>query len=306
MHSSRLSLVLCFVTLAATAISALGQQTSKESGPVSAKYSHAHELNGFLLRQDRKAIEAALGRPFHTDNVANGLNLCVYRLDGFKENYLVAFYVQDENSFFNGKVVQLELTGHEPSGSTGFYGLELGDSEEKVEAVLGKPTGVSHENDMNLDLWDYKSSNYSLEFTHAHKLYSIQVNDEPNGAESPDDGASEVYAFAKAVEAHDVNMMMRLASGEIECSRKDAYGIQGGRARTILNDKTSNISVCLAQAADAILSLGPEMKSTDTEIRVWEKGPPGMVVKFPKDSPLREAVLMDEEGSARIYEVTFK
>jgi hypothetical protein len=48
------------------------------------------------------------------------------------------------------------------------------------------------------------------------------------------------------------------------------------------------------------------MKGTDTNIRVWEKGGAGMVVKFPKSSPLLEVVMVDEAGAPRIYEVTFR
>jgi hypothetical protein len=196
--------------------------------------------------------------------------------------------------------------GHEPSGFTGFFGLELGDASSKVEAVLGKPTEIWHEKNVDLDLWNYSGSNYSLEFTRTHKLYSIQVNEGPQGADPKVGGTSEVYAFAQAVKARDINREMELASGEIECTRQQAFGIQGGLARKILNDRTSTVSICLTQAAGAILSLGPEMKSTDTNIRVWEKGPPGIVVKFPQNSPLREVVLIDEADSPRIYEVTFR
>jgi hypothetical protein len=268
--------------------------------------AHPHELNGFLLFQDRKAVEAALGKPFAEEKRTNGRLAAGYHLRGFKENYLVAFYVQDEKSYYKDKIVELELTGTEPSGPTGFSGLELGDSAQKAEAILGKPAEIRHEDDVNVDLWDYKSENYSLEFTPSHRLYSIQILADTKEV-NPDLGAiAEVYSFAQAVKSRDINRIMSLASGEIECSQKEAFGIQTENARKILEDETSAVSVCLAQAADAILPLGPEMKSTDTSIRIWEKRPPGIVVKFFKESPLLEVVLVDEAGSPRIYEVTFR
>ena len=166
------------------------------------------------------------------------------------------------------------------------------------EAVLGKPTEIRHEDDVNVDLWDYKSENYSLEFTSSHKLYSIQVDEGPKGTEPAAGGTAEVYAFARAVKAHNIDRMMLLASGEIECSQKVAFGIRDGKARNILDDKASPISVCLAQAADVILALGPEMKAANTEIRIWEKGPPGMVVKLAKNSPLREVIAFPKTAKA--------
>jgi hypothetical protein len=265
-----------------------------------------HELNSFLLRQDRKAIEAALGKPFHEEKRSNNTLACAYRLHGFKENYIVAFYFQDQKSIFNRKIVQLELTGNEPSGPTGFFGLRLGDPANKVEARVGKPTNLRHEDDANLELWDYTQKNYSLEFTPSHRLYSIQVDEGPKDAEPVPGGTFEVYKFARDVKDHDIDRVMSLASGEIECSKKEAFGIESGPARKILEDDSSPVSVCLMEAADIILRFGPEMKATSTDLRIWEKGPPGMVVKFPKDSPLREVVLVDEAGSPRIYEVTFR
>jgi hypothetical protein len=172
--------------------------------------------------------------------------------------------------------------------------------------VLGKPTGISHEDDVNVDLWKYAHMNYSLEIAASHKLYSIHIDEGPEDVKPEVGGPSEVYAFAKAVKAHEIDREISLASGEIVCTKEEFFGIQSGNARKMLNDKTSAVSLCLAQAADAILALGPEMKATDTAVRVWERGPAGMVVKFPKNSPLREVVLVDEAGSTRIYEVTFR
>jgi len=306
MNPPRLALVLCCTALAGSSIALPGQQSNKKAEAARQAHSHVHELNGFLLRQDRKAFEAELGKPFHQDRSLEGTLACAYHLSGSKNDYLVAFYLGDKKSYLSGKAVRLELTGDRPSGSTGFFGLQLGDPMEKVEASLGQPSKISHENDVNLDLWDYEKENYALELTATHKLYSIQINDENRGTEPQWDAVATVHMLAKAIETRDINQLMALSSGEIECSQKESFGIQGGSARKILDDKKSAVSVCLVQAANAILPLGPEMKGAETNIRIWEKGPPGMVVKFPKNSPLREVVLVDEAGAPRIYEVTFR
>jgi hypothetical protein len=306
MNPSRLALVLCCAALACLPVAVQGQSSEIRSKATTQVHSHAHELSGFLLRQDRKAVEAALGKPFHQEKRPNNITAYAYHLHGFKINYLVAFIYEEKRSIYNDKVMQMELTGTEPSGPTGFFGLALGDSAEKVESALGKPATIRHEDDVNVDLWDYPQENYSLEFTSSHRLYSIQIEDEPGGAKSPAGGTDQVHMFARATKDRDINAILSLASGEIECSKKEAFGIQGGNARKILDDRSSPISVCLAEASEAILALGPEMKAADTDIRIWEKGPPGMVVKFPWSSPLREVVLVDEAGAPRIYEVTFR
>jgi hypothetical protein len=306
MNPSKLIIVLTCAALAGSTIAVSGQQASNKPDAIREVRSHPHELYGFLLLQDRKAIEAELGKPFQEGLSPMGNLASGYHLRGFKENYLIAFYPQIQNSYYKDKIRELQLTGTEPSDFTGFFGLELGDSAEKVEASLGKPTNISHEDNVNVDSWNYEEGHYYLEFTPSHKLYSIRIDAEAKEVDPSWNGASEVYAFAQAVKAQDVDMIMSLSSGEIVCLQKEWFGIQGRKAREILKDKASPISVCLAKAADAILALGAEMKTADISMRAWERRPPGMVVKFPKNSPLLEVVLVDEAGAPRIYEVTFR
>lgn len=294
---------VCFLGLS---LLAHGQGTNPSPTPASEAHRRAHELAGFLLRQNRSAIEAALGKPFAEEERPSGDFACGYHVPGSRSNYLVAIYVKDKKSEMYGKAANLELTGTDPSGFTGFFGLELGDPAKKVEETLGKPTKIRHEDDVNVDLWDYEQENYSVEISPDHKLYSIQIVDEP-GQELPQPaGSAAARRFAQAVEARDIETIMEMASGEIVCSTNETFSIQGGAARTILADPTSPISVCLKRAADAMLALGPAMTGTDDEIRIWERHSPGTVTKFPPSSPLDEVVFDEEAGAWRVYEVTFR
>jgi hypothetical protein len=283
----------------------VSQQAAQNPGLVAGR-SHAHELDGFLLRQDKKSFDAALGKPFHQEKTDNGGNAFAYHIPGVKQDYLVAFIAGEKDPFFKDKAVRLELTGTEPFGKTGFFGLQLGDASSKVEDVLGKPSQIRHEDDVNLDLWDYTDENFSLEFSADRKLYSIQINDEEKGAKQTLVGSDEVYQFARAVESGNLEKLLFFSSGEIECSRGTAFGIRDGQARKILGDSTSKVSVCLKEAARAIVALGPKMKGVATNVRVYENGPPAVVIKLPPSSPLREVVLVYEAGFLRVYEVTFR
>jgi hypothetical protein len=204
------------------------------------------------------------------------------------------------------KIIELELTGADPSGPTGFFGLQLCDSAEKAEAAIGKPTKISHEDDVNVDLWYYERNNYSLEFTPDHKLYSIQILDKFGDNPPGFAGSDEVRFFAQAVQAHDIDRLMELVSGEIECSTTEAFGIQSGSARVIIADPKSPVSLCLLRAAKAILAFGPEMKGTEDMIRIYTDADPGTVTKFPTSRPLKEVVFAQEAGAFRVYEVTFR
>jgi hypothetical protein len=112
--------------------------------------------------------------------------------------------------------------------------------------------------------------------------------------------------FAEAVRSHNIEKLIEMSSGEIICTSGKFFGIQTGAARTVLADETSEFSGCLKRAADAILALGPEMKGTSDEIRVWTEHTPGTVTKFPASSPLKEVVFVVEAGAWRVDEVTFR
>jgi hypothetical protein len=201
----------------------------------------------------------------------------------------------------------MELTGDSSSGPTGFFNIQLGDSAEKVESVLGKPDKITRESDISLDLWDYfVAANYSLEFNTDHKLYSIQINVDPDQSIPEPAGRFEARAFALAIQAHDIDKMMEMSSGELECSNKEDFGFKTASARAVLSDEKSPLSICLQKAAAAILASGPEMKDYEDSIRLRGKGPAGTVTKPPASSPLKEVVFAQELGAFRVYEVTFR
>ena len=284
-----------------------GQQAVKKPETTRGTHSHAHALIGFLLRQDRKAVEAALGTPFRKGEPSDDKQWCAYHVPDSEKNYLVVFYYAGKDPNSKDKIIEMELTGTDPSGPTGFFGLQLGDSAEKVEAVLGKPTKISHEDDVNVDLWDYESNNYSLEFSPDRTLFSIQILDQ--NEENPPDpaGSKEVRLFAQAIHTRNIDTIMDMVSGEIECSwPKDFFSTGSGPARGVLSNPKSGISVCLRRAADAVLALGPQMKGAGDQIRIWTNHSPGTVTKFPASSPLKEIVFDQEAGAWRVYEVTFR
>jgi len=261
-----------------------------------------HELYGFLLRQSRASIEDDLGKPFHQLKNESGQVFYAYHLrHELSKDYLVVCYGK------NDAAIEMELTGSEPIPDTGFLRLGLGDSSGEVEKKLGKPSKIRHEDDADLDLWDYKDRNYTLEFTADHTLYSIQIIDETEHSPDGVPDSADLRLFANTIRNHDVSRLIEMVSGEVECSEKEAYGIRDGAARRVLANASSKISVCLNRAANAILALGPETKGAEGSLRIWTEAKTlGYVIKFPKTSSLREIVWVGEADGWRVYEVTFR
>ncbi len=272
----------------------------------SAEHSTPHELFGFLLRQSPSAFTSALGKPFREGPHGDGYLYQAFHIPNAKETYLVAIFAKTDINEMP-LAVTLELTGTDYKGSTGFLGLRLGDDSSKIQSLLGNPSEISHEDDVNVDLWDYKQKNYSLEFTPDHKLYSIQVVDEVKSEPQEQAGAKEAYKFATAIKNADADELMSMSSGEMECTRDEViFGFRDNSARAEFENHQSGLFSCLDAAAKAILQLGPDMKGADDEIRLYSKGLVGAVTKFPATSPLKEVVFTWEDDRWRVYEVIFR
>lgn len=270
-----------------------------------AQAGNPHELFGFLLRQSPSAFTATLNKPFQEGPYGDGLTFQAFHIPSAKNSYLVAIFAKENINKFP-LAVALELTGTDYLGPTGFLGLKLGDDASSIESRLGKPAEIHHERDPDLDLWDYKQGNYSLEFTPTHKLYSIQINDENKADPAKAADGADARAYALAIDRYDIDDILKMSSGELECATTESFGFREKSARKELADNNSKLLNCLARASKAILALGPEMKGVDAQLRLYEKGTMANVVKFPAASPLKEVVFQWEEDGWRVYEVTLR
>jgi hypothetical protein len=205
------------------------------------------------------------------------------------------------------QAVTLELTGTEYKGLTGFYDLRLGDSAEIVTKRLGKPTTIRHEDDVNVDLWDWPERNYSIEMNAKGTVYSFQIVD-PLSTPTGLGGLAEVKelrnALSQADSLGDVNTMMRLLSGDVICTSEHENSFGADAARSVLQDNQSPLRTCLKHASDALATIDIDKLSVD--IRIYTKAPPGFVVKFPPNCAIQEIALDWEAGGWRIYEITFR
>jgi hypothetical protein len=260
--------------------------------------TQAHELCDFILKQDSSAFDHGLGKPFRTESLPDKSVMRAYMLPGTQKTYLVAIFKQ-------GRAVRLELTGEDFTGPTGFFGLTLGENSSAVKKVLGEPSNIRHEAESNLDLWDYYPSNYSLEFATDHRLYSIQVNEDPPSKPPLVVGTQAVRKFALAIQTNDLDTVVQMSSGALECTDKSALSFARA-ARIDLADSHGELARCLKKATEAIVSLGEKMPGTDDQLRIAERGGPFCVTKFPASSLLKEVVFTREVDDWRVYEVTLR
>jgi hypothetical protein len=172
---------------------------------------------------------------------------------------------------------------------------------------LGEPEKKSHEADVNVDLWDWPSRNYSVEMNPDGTLFSIQIVD-PLGSSQGVPSIHDVESFIAGVHALERGQEQPLLdqlSGDVSCYDGRDSTLHTGPVRELLSDKGNPLVRCLSQAAVAIRSTATS-SGASFDLRMYEKAPPAMVAKFPKTCKLREIVFRWEVGAWRVYEVTMR
>ncbi len=147
-------------------------------------------------------------------------------------------------------------------------GLNIGDSDSVVKKHLGDPSTIAREKGEGLDLWNFDGANYSLEFTPDHRLYSIALWEENEKLPDPPT-TKDAREFAQAIHDGNLETVLDMASGQLECEWQRYFGLQDGPARSILGNPKSSVSACLERAAKTILAIPPEMPGVNTDLRLW-------------------------------------
>ena len=114
-----------------------------------------------------------------------------------------------------------------------------------------------------------------------------------------------VRKYALAIEAGDIDTVVRMSSGFLICADKSELGFTRA-ARTDLSDADGALATCLRKAAAAVVALGENVAGADDQLRFVDHGGIFCVTKFPASSPLKEVVFTWEVDDWRVFEVTLR
>ena len=255
------------------------------------------DLNGFRLWQFKGAADAYFGKPIHTQR-DNDRSFEVFKVS--KDSFLV---VEIRNRYENN-IYSIQISGY-PTAMIPFKGLVLGDSANKVEQVLGRPSDKKKLDQEHKTVNTYGEANYSTEIDASGRLCSIKifVTDEMmNEANQKEDTWG---AFSKAVKSKEMQAILDWVRPDIEIFKdgKNTYIMQryedfrakpaGDFVKAFIGEKES-ILMELSRSA-------PEMT-----LRVMENMGVGRVYKFQKGKTLKEMVFFPYNGKFRAYEIKFR
>lgn len=252
------------------------------------------ELNGFLLRQSKAAL-LPLGKPFKTGN-QNG-----WAFEAFTVNkgYLAFEFAPDHPD----QIAAIQVTGD--ADMIPFVGIKLGDSEQQLITQVGKPDKVTPEPDAGLELFEYKTRNYTFEIDQKRHVYSLRiVKDacprEPQDFPAPDE-------FRKAVLQHNIDLLLKVLAGDVEFYKSGkTHSFTRGARQELEAGNTEFTRLLFGQGNSVLTLFRDERAEPDQQLRIYEKGAPASVSKFPKSKVVKEIVYKFEAGRWRVWEITFR
>jgi len=259
------------------------------------------ELNGFLLGQSQRAIDASFGTLLAQQRTDDGWTERIYSLDSSYHAFM-SFGFPDST----GECLSIQIAGAPGTPMSPFAGLMLGDPRSEVLHLLGSTPAVEHEQDGNLDLLTYPNRNYSVELDSLGRLFSIRLVGYDGFPKRPSTPVDNLTAVGRTLRSHSIDSLIGIISPEFEVSIGDTVLTFGHGARIDLSDSGSRISRFLYNGDSSLLNLlaSTPAQNAELKLRLFERHRTGYVYVFPSNSKLREIVFVADSGKWRIYEIS--
>jgi hypothetical protein len=247
------------------------------ASPSWAQAPSQRELNGFLIGQTDKAIAASFSNLLQADTTSDGWVDRVYLVDRDHHAYMAFKFPADRPH----QTISVQVAGDSASPMIPFLGLRLGDHRETLLARLGKPSAITHEKDVDVDLYEYPERNYSIEVDREGRISSIQIFGTEGFPDRP---------------------------GDVMPSLDSTWAFEHGAMRDLQTDSAPIPAAlfCGPQSVRSVLADTSVRHHADGAIRVWDNRPAGWVWKFPPTTPIEELVFVVDAGRWRIWEVRYR
>lgn len=260
------------------------------------------ELAGFVLGQARKNVHAQLGQPFQKSLHTDGWLSEFHKLKPDTSVYALFKYNPADTS----RIYAIELVGDKYAEMHPFKGLKLGDSKEKVTAVLGKFDRSETVDDPPVTTYYYNNENYSVDIDDRGLLYGIQIfgnilNHKPVGHPS-------VKHFKDAVIAKNIDSLVHWLSPDAEFHKGGKVITYRLGARAELSNPNSEFTqLLLGEAGSVRFVFTKEYAEGTSESRLHpELNQMTVVDKFFDSNTISEVIFHTHAGRWKVYEIIFR
>ena len=261
------------------------------------------ELNGFLLGQHKNVLETTFGPPDQETTTEDGWVYRVYYLPEPSEGYMIFKFT----NYDLGHIFSIQIAGDASVRMAPFVGLRLGDSREKIEEMLGQPSEVRPNTELNLELILYQNRNYSVEIDAEGKLSSIQIFGFEGFRPDKFYGVPRIKLLKDCLLATNKECLLDLLAPDFEVYKDGQTYTFTASARTELTNPDSQLLRFLAGERGSLRAVFVDEGLTGgAEGRIIMGGPIASVYKFPKSKIVREVVYKMFAGDWRVWEIQFR
>lgn len=255
------------------------------------------ELYGFRLGQYKGVVSHELGEPVSTQVMEDSTSVDFYYVSKDSSTYVAFQYLRSQGN----PIYMIQLSGKRADRS--FYGIQLGDDEQKCTTVFGKPDTVLSQsfNDKASVIWKYNSKNLSILFAEK-RTASIRIWD---NFEQKDFSHPTMKDLLTIIGTNDKAKIANILSPGLEVYR-------GGEVITWQNSfytdmRQSRVMDLIINRSYGLASLvGKKEMNVEAELRMAPGVGSFPVFKLPSSSPIEEVVLKYEQGRYKIYEVKYR
>ena len=253
-------------------------------------------LNGFYLHQYKTVALSTLGKPFRQ----------IERKDSKVEAFLVSqkgymVFVYLDSTPHN--IFSIQITGEAPK-MIPFVGLILGDDEEKVRKILGKPDSKTPIPQPKVNRWNYDKKNFSIEIDENGKLYSIKIKRYPYLLKKTKPNSDPWEDFKKTILKKNIKGLAKFLHPEMEIYKENkTLTIDKSFHTFFKKPSTSFLNAMFAKENSVYKEL--QLTKAEEEIRILEKNV-GLVYKFYEGKILQEIFFLPYANEYRIYEIKFR
>lgn len=256
------------------------------------------ELNGFLLGQDERAIANGFDTLIKEQKYNDGWIDKAYSLDSTRSAYMVFGFPDSTDDCYS-----IQISGNPGTEMHLFLGLRLGDSREKVNAILGTPSKVQHLPRPYLEFLQYAGRNYSVELDSLGDLWSIRILGYDGYPTTPADSLPNIVDIFSSLKSKDPSRILDVLAPDVELNDGDSQLTFSGAAAAEIADSTSPMSQLLYTGLSSLATM------SESTIRAAKVDPQSIVsnktvpmFRFPRPSPVDDVVFVVHAGKWRIWE----
>jgi hypothetical protein len=260
------------------------------------------ELAGFVLGQFRKTVHAQLGPPFERSVHSDGWVSEFHKIKPDTSVYALFKYNPADTS----RIYAIELVGDPDPQMHAFRGLKLGDTKEKVTAVLGKFDRSETVDDPPVTTYFYNNKNYSVDIDENGLLFGIQIFG--NILENKTVGSPSIKHFREAVVKKNIDSLVTWLAPDVELHKAGKVIMYKAGARAELTDSNSEFTkLLLGETGSVYFTFAKEYAEGTSESRLHaELNQMTIVDKFFDSNTISEIIFRMHAGKWKVYEVIFR